>query len=173
MRAPACALVVLALVAGPRVASADDDIGDGVTTVDRGPFGVGLILGEPTGISAKMYLRGDQAVQAAVGSAFVGGGLQVHADYVWHPWALERRPSFALMAYLGPGLRVIQYDGGRGADDDVAVGLRAVLGMVFDFTEVPLDAFLEVAGVGEYAFGEDAGGAAVALNAGAGARYYF
>ncbi|MEZ4367561.1 MAG: hypothetical protein R2939_14980 [Kofleriaceae bacterium] len=168
----AFAVTVAAVLATAAAARADDAIDDGVTAVDKGPFGVGLILGEPTGISARLYLHDDQAVQAAVGSAFVGGGLQVHADYVWHPWVLERRPSFALVAYLGPGVRTILYDAGRGASDFVALGLRAVGGLVFDFREVPLDAFIEVAGVGEYAFADGEGWGA-SLNAGAGVRYYF
>jgi len=173
MRAsPFLVVALLAALAGGARAQGDDDVGDGVITIDKGSFGVGLILGEPTGISARLYVAGDQAIQAAVGSAFVGGGLQVHADYVWHPWVLEERPSLALVGYVGPGLRTILYDAGRGAEDYLAIGVRAVVGMVFDFREVPIDAFLEVGGVGEYAF-EDAEGFGVSLNAGAGARYYF
>ena len=151
----------------------DDDDGDDSGQIEKGSFGLGLILGEPTGVSARLYLADDQAIQAAAGSAFVGGGLQIHADYVWHPWVLETRDSFALVAYLGPGVRVIQYDAGRSGDDYVALGLRVVGGIVFDFKDVPIDAFLEVAGVGEYAFGDANGGFGLALNAGGGARYYF
>jgi hypothetical protein len=42
--------------------------------------------------------------------------------------------------------------------------------MLFDFKDVPLDVFVEVAGVLEYDFTEGWG---PALNAGAGVRYYF
>lgn len=141
---------------------------------EKGTFGIGLVLGEPTGVAAKLYLTEDRAIQGAVGSAFVGGGLQVHADYVWHPWILEDRDSFTLPAYIGPGLRAIYYDKGRDGDDYVAVGLRVVAGILFDFKELPLDVFVEVAGVGEYGFSSAAdGGVAAAINAGAGARYYF
>lgn len=139
----------------------------------KGAFGVGLVIGEPTGICAKLYLKDDQAIQAAAGSAFVGGGIQVHADYVFHPWILEERDSFTLPVYIGPGLRVIDYDKGRGGDSYVAVGLRVVGGILFDFRNVPLDAFVEVAGVGEYGFSSSQGGFGLALNAGAGVRYYF
>ena len=54
----------------------------------------------------------------------------------------------------------------------MATGLRAVVGLLFDFKTVPLDAFIEIAGVFEYDFGKDKGIGA-ALNAGAGIRYYF
>ena len=39
----------------------------------------------------------------AAGSAFIGGGLQLHADYVLHPWILQDRDSFVLPVYFGPG----------------------------------------------------------------------
>jgi len=138
---------------------------------DKGTLGVGIILGEPTGISAKLYLKDDQAIQAAIGSAFIGGGIQVHGDYVFHPYILQSRDSFVLPVYLGPGLRVIDYTDGRN-NNALAIGVRGVVGLLFDFKTVPLDAFIEVAGVLEYKF-SDGSGAQLALNAGAGVRYYF
>jgi hypothetical protein len=141
---------------------------------EKGSFGAGLMAGEPTGITARLYLNDDNAIQAAIGSAFVADGFQGHADYCWHPWILTERDTFTLPVYVGPGLRVIRYDGGRGSSEKFyALGLRAVLGIVFDFKTVPLDAFLEIAPVAEYAFGEGNGGFDVTLNGGAGVRYYF
>lgn len=143
------------------------------TGEEKGTFGIGLVIGEPTGICAKLYLKDDQAIQGAIGSAFVGGGIQAHADYVFHPWILEERESFTLPVYVGPGVRVIDYDKGRGGNSFLAVGVRVVGGLMFDFRNVPLDAFVEVAGVGEYGFSSAEGGFGLALNAGAGVRYYF
>ncbi len=140
-------------------------------SADKGTFGLGVILGEPTGISAKLYLQDDQAIQAAIGFAFIRAGLHVHADYVLHPIILQTRDSFVLPVYVGPGVRLIQYDGGRD-DAYFAIGARAVGGLLFDFKEVPLDAFVEVAGVLELRF-RDGDGLGFALNAAAGARYYF
>jgi len=167
MRATAVATVIAAVCAAASTAAADER---GET---KGTFGVGLIIGEPTGVCAKLYLKDDQAVQFAVGSGFVEGGFQVHADYVWHPWILEERDSFTLPVYLGPGVRVFDYDKGRGGNSFFALGVRAVGGIMFDFKNVPLDAFLEVAGVAEYGFSSTEGGFGLSLNAGAGARYYF
>jgi len=137
---------------------------------DKGAIGIGLIIGEPTGISAKLYLSDDKAIQAAVGSAFIGGGLQAHGDFVLHPWILQDRSSFVLPVYLGPGVRFIDYYGGRSGTSHFAAGMRAVIGLLFDFKDVPLDVFVEVAGVGEYDFTKGWG---ATLNAGAGVRYYF
>ncbi|HEY0480959.1 MAG TPA: hypothetical protein VGD37_25765 [Kofleriaceae bacterium] len=162
------ALAIATGIAAPARADTDDT---GLRGTDKGTFGVGIILGEPTGITAKLYLKDDQAVQAAVGSAFIGGGLQIHADYVFHPWILQTRESFVLPVYVGPGVRLIDYTGGRDTSA-FALGARGVAGLLFDFKTVPLDAFIEVAGVLEYEF-RDGAGFGITLNAGAGVRYYF
>lgn len=151
-----------------RSARADDGTGRGE---DKGTIGVGIIIGEPTGIHGRLYLKDDQAIQGAVGFALIGGGIQVHADYAFHPYVLQSRDSFVLATYVGPGVRVIQYSDGRD-DSFFALGLRGVGGLLFDFKNVPLDAFVEVSGVVELRFLEgDRFG--LALNAGAGVRYYF
>lgn len=140
--------------------------------VDKGAIGVGIIVGEPLGICAKLYLRDDRAIQAAVGSALIANGYQAHADYVLHPWVVQERDLFVLPVYVGPGLRFIEYSGGSNGSSHAAFGVRAVIGLLFDFKTVPLDAFLEVAGIAEYDSGAGKG-FGVGLNAGAGLRYYF
>jgi hypothetical protein len=169
--------IVLALT---RAAMADDDAkGEPGRPADKGAFGIGIILGEPTGISAKLYLRDDRAVDFAAGAAFAAGGLQLHSDYLFHPWILQDRDSFVLPVYLGPGARMIEYESGSDAPAHFAIGIRAVAGLLFDFKNVPLDVFLEVAIVGQYDFLnatlETAGNShwGLAFNGGAGVRYYF
>lgn len=167
------ALAIATGIAAPAHADTDDS-GRGA---DKGTFGVGIILGEPTGITAKLYLEDDRAVQAAIGSAFISGGFSGSADYVFHPYILQSRPSFVLPVYVGPGVRLIDYTSGRSdaAGNNTsafALGVRVVGGLLFDFKAVPLDAFIEVAPVFEYEFGSG-GGAAIKFNAGAGVRYYF
>lgn len=138
---------------------------------EKGVLGVGLIIGEPTGVSAKYYLGDDTAIDGAVGFAVIGRGIQAHGDFLWHPWILEQKSSFVLPAYLGVGLRVLDHNGGGGDDDHVRIGPRFVGGILFDFTEIPLDVFVEIAGVADYRTKGDHFG--VDINAGLGARYYF
>ncbi|MBC7975988.1 MAG: hypothetical protein H7138_13535 [Myxococcales bacterium] len=172
MRLPFAFAAVLAIAAPAHADDIADDLDDNAGRgTDKGTIGIGIILGEPTGITAKLYIKDDQAIQGAVGSAFIGGGLQVHADYVFHPYILQSRPSFVLPVYVGPGVRLINYTNGRD-DSSVAIGARLVGGLLFDFKNVPLDAFVEIAAVLEYEF-KDGEGAGLTLNAGAGARYYF
>ena len=161
-------VVAAGLAAAPAHADAEG--------VEKGSLGLGIIIGEPTGVCGKLYLQDDQAVQGALGFTFVTGGFHAHADYVFHPWILEEREAFTLPAYVGPGVRLLQHRAGRGADDDFRVGARAVAGLLFDFKEIPLDVFVEVAGIAEFRFGsnDDAiNGFGLALNGGLGARYYF
>jgi hypothetical protein len=179
MRRVFSAVIFVACAHATAVADPDDDASDAADDapiavagrpVDKGSFGIGLVLGEPTGIAAKLYLDDDTAVQGALGFNFYGSGVQLNADYVLHPWIVQERDAFVLPIYVGPGIRLIQYDGGRGADGHFAIGLRGVVGMLFDFKVVPLDTFVEVAGVVEYDFVE---ALEVAFNLGAGVRYYF
>jgi len=138
----------------------------------KGVFGVGLIIGEPTGVSAKYYLGDDTALDFAAGGAVVGRGIQVHSDFLWHPWVLERQERFVLPVYIGPGVRILRRDAGGGEDDHLRIGIRGVIGFMFDFTTVPLDVFVEVAGVADYRTLDD-DNFGLDLNAGAGVRYYF
>ena len=171
MRIAAMSVAAVLLFSG---AAAAEDLTD--SSVEKGSLGAGLVIGEPTGVCAKLYLDDDQAVQAALGFTFVSGGFQAHADYVFHPWILEEREAFTIPAYIGPGVRVMQHAAGRDGDTDFRVGPRAVAGLLFDFKEIPLDVFVEVAGIVEFRFGsddEEINGLGFALNGGLGARYYF
>lgn len=166
--------LLLSLLATATPALADEEGSSGGSGTGRGEekgtIGVGIVIGEPVGVCGRLYLQDDQAIQAAVGVAFIGGGLQLHADYAFHPYILQSRESFVLATYVGPGARIVQYSDGR-SDSSFAFGLRAVGGLLFDFKN-PLDAFFEIAGVIEYDLAEGEGFGA-AFNAGAGVRYYF
>ncbi|HYU16458.1 MAG TPA: hypothetical protein VEL05_10310 [Candidatus Acidoferrum sp.] len=137
----------------------------------KGVLGAGLIVGEPTGVSGKYYLGDDTAVDLAIGGAIVGRGIQVHADYLWHPWVLEQKDSFALPVFVGVGGMILNHHGSGAEDDHVRLGVRGPAGILFDFTRVPLDVFAEIALVLDFRTKGDAVG--LDINAGIGARYYF
>ena len=85
---------------------------------EKGTLGVGIIVGEPTGICAKIYLSQDRALQIAAPRLrrSSSNGLQVHADCV----RFRTRGSFKIAirsrcpSTSGPVLRVIDYSGGDG-----------------------------------------------------------
>ena len=163
--AAVCTVATITISAGERSAAAQ--------SAEKGTLGVGLIIGEPIGVSAKVYLSDDTAVDAAVGGALLGGGIHVHASFLWHPWVLENRDNFVLPAYIGAGLRFLHHR--EGTAGDYHTGLRAVIGMLFDFKTIPLDVFAEVAPILDLVIADDDdhSGIGFAINVGLGVRYYF
>lgn len=163
---------IFTLLAAAAVATAFAPGSASAQPAEKGVLGAGLIVGEPTGVSGKYYLADDRAIDLAIGGAIVGRGIQVHGDFLWHPWVLDQQPSFALPLYLGVGGRILNHNAGGGDDEDhVRIGVRAPVGILFDFTRVPLDVFGEVAGILDYRTQGDHVG--IDINAGIGARYYF
>jgi hypothetical protein len=139
--------------------------------VDKGVFGIGLAIGEPSGINAKLYLKDDQALQATLGFGFFGfSSYQLDVDYLFHPWIIQDKESFVLPVYLGPGVRFVDYQ--TAGSSFFAPGLLAVIGLLFDFKTVPLDAFVEGGPILEYRFGSQHT-AALSFTGAIGVRYYF
>lgn len=136
-----------------------------------GPFGLGLIIGSPTGLSGKLYLNRQNAIDFAVGGAFLNShGVHAHVDYLWHPVMLATDEAFSLPLYFGVGGRLLSHDRGNDHDDDFHLGVRVPVGIVFDFKRVPIDVFIEIALVVDLLVDHDS---RVDLNGGAGVRYYF
>lgn len=129
-----------------------------------GHFGIGLLLGEPTGISAKYFFSDTLAVDGAVGWSFDDEtDLDLHGDVLWHKFDLFSVPKGRLPLYVGVGVRVSFRDH---ADD--RVGVRVPVGVSYLFDELPLDVFVEVAPVLD--FSPSTRGS---VNAGIGARWWF
>ncbi len=161
------------------------------------PFGLGLMLGAPSGLSAKYYLghsSGGSAVALQAGLGVIeevgDDGLHFFVEVVWHPTVLARTPSFDLPFYLGVGGRVLEHDndycfqdGNRIVcydDDDTHVGVRVPFGLLMDFNRVPLDVFFEIALVADLihsdhgeSYDYDHDHDTLQLNGALGVRYYF
>jgi len=142
-------------------------------------FGLGIILGAPTGFCGKYYLGKDTALDFGVG-AYYGyrrhydryEGLHLHLDFLWHPAVLTKNETFWLPIYFGIGGRILDHD-----DRDWShLGVRVPAGLMFDFEKVPIDIFLEFALVADFLeFGpyDDPDGGRVDLTFSLGFRYYF
>src|SRR4051812_39029280 len=63
-------------------------------------FGLGLELGEPSGINGKYFLSGSNAIDFGLGYIYrhyyAGDGLNLYADYLWHPVVLTSAEAFEL-----------------------------------------------------------------------------
>lgn len=135
-------------------------------------FGLGLMIGAPTGLSGKYYLSADNAIDFGLGVVrhFRNrDGLHIHADYLWHPAVLLTAEPFVMPLYFGVGARFFDFSDNN--DDDLSVGVRVPLGIALDFNNVPIDIFFELAFV--FDFIVDRGDTYADLNGAIGLRYYF
>lgn len=118
-----------------------------------GDLGLGGILGDPTGVTFKVFLHPRHALESAAGfGPFHRGAARVHVSYLFHSKAWTTDADFALHGYVGVGLGVAfwhkQYIGFGlpGAFRRAAMFVRApVLGLAFHLQEIPMDVFLETA----------------------------
>jgi len=98
---------------------------------------LGVILGEPTGISFKTWQSDRTAIDAALAWSFGdNGSVHLHADYLRHNWLDVDRGSLAF--YYGLGGRV------KFADDS-RLGARIPVGLQYLFPDTRLSMFFEVA----------------------------
>ena len=147
----------------------------------NGLFGVGLELGAPTGFNGKYFLASDRALNFGIGVIYdryyydERDGLHLYLDYLFHPFSLTNNPTFQLPFYVGIGGRIWDFDDYRGNDrydDGYALGARVPLGLAFDFNNVPLDIFVQLAFVVDFFFQyEDRAG--IHLEGSFGIRYWF
>ena len=108
-------------------------------------LGLGVILGEPTGLNAKLWFSRETAMDLGLAWSFVDPPnitMQVYADFLFHFFGLFQVPIGQLPLYVGAGGRVIFL----GNDDDVPVNVavRVPVGVAYLFESLPLDVFLEL-----------------------------
>lgn len=112
-------------------------IAGNIYSQDRG-FGLGIVVGEPTGLSAKLWTGRTNAFDFGAAWSFKGDGhLLVQADYVWHNYDLIHVESGRLPLYFGIGGRAI-------FADDPFVGARIPVGLDYQFANAPIDIFFEI-----------------------------
>lgn len=141
----------------------------------RRPFGLGVQLGAPTGITGKVYLGGRRnALDFLVGGAYYDngsywGGFWGQVSYHWAVATLANTDGVDIPFRIGVGGFVSNHyyqwvDGPY----DAVIGARVPFGLDFDLDDAPVQFYLELAidvtvlpplGVG--------------ADAGFGVRYYF
>jgi hypothetical protein len=125
-------------------------------------FGLGVILGEPTGISWKAWSGSRTAVDGAVAWSFEKeAALHLHADLLWHNFGPVKADRGEFNLYYGIGGRVKFEDGSK-------LGVRVPLGLGYLFDTAPMDFFIEIVPILDLAPETD-----FSLNAALGVRYFF
>lgn len=134
-----------------------------ISAQDKG-FGLGLMLGEPTGISAKYWLDGDNALDFGLAYSFVQkfSAVSLHADYLYHAFDIIKS-DYRLPVYYGFGARLRFVD-----NSDNALGARGVVGVAWLSDNLPIDVFFELVPVFNLI-----PSTSLNLDIALGARYYF
>ncbi|KYG69918.1 hypothetical protein AZI85_15960 [Bdellovibrio bacteriovorus] len=106
---------------------------------------VGVVIGDPTGVSGRLGLDGKHSLEGAL--AYSSGhydGLHIHATYLW-----DRARTFAVQrggpieTYYGLGVRLINFNKGE-HDGELAIGPRAPLGLLYNIDNPDIEIFGEV-----------------------------
>lgn len=110
----------------------------------RTRFGLGLVLGQPSGVSAEYVLSQKTSIDFELGlERFDDDALYVHADYLIRLVDVLPTGSVHLPLYVGIGAFVVDYHGG---DKNIFVlGPRVPFGIQVDFQRAPVVIFLEIA----------------------------
>lgn len=128
-------------------------------SAQSGPLGLGIIIGDPTGISAKYWLDKTNAIDAAIGF----DRFSVHADYLFHFWnIIPQTGGGEICAYAGPGVVF------KDKKEDNMVGIRLALGAAYELTQYPVEIFAEIVPVFEISPDSD-----LNMDGGIGIRYFF
>jgi hypothetical protein len=103
-----------------------------------GDLGLGFIAGDPSGLSGKIWLGDNNALDLIAGFSAQNDWIRLHADYVWHEFSLFPVRAGQLPLYYGMGLWTAI------AKHAPALGARGVVGIEYLFPSAPLDVFLEL-----------------------------
>ena len=135
----------------------------GVVMVSAQPIlGFGIIAGQPTGLTAKLWLSPRTSLDGAIAWSFLeGGAIYAHTDFQYYSFrrGVFGRGGFGVYAGIGARYLFARI---------FSLGVRVPVGLVYVFRNVPMDIFLEAAPTLELIPAtEISGGGAIGM------RYYF
>jgi len=98
----------------------------------KGSIGLGITLGNPTGITAQYWTGEITAVKVNFGRQISGiNHLLLAADFLVHPWSFDSEGDL-IRLYLGAGA-------GLGFISDLSLSLRTTQGAAYFFEGLPLE----------------------------------
>lgn len=115
-------------------------------TAQSKKFGLGVMIGEPTGISAKLWTSNNNALAFGLGWSTYhpryddsGSRVHFHMDYLWHSFdAIRSEERFAFHYGIGGRFK------DRGGDNG-SIAVRGVGGLNWLPRDAPMDVFFELA----------------------------
>jgi len=120
----------------------------------------GLMIGEPTGLSFKMWRNNQTAFDAGLAWSFSDdGSLHIHGDYLLHEWLEVEEGSLAFYYGIGARIRVTS---------NSKFGARIPAGLQYLMEGSRIGFFFEIAPILNLLPDTD-----LDVNGGIGARYFF
>ncbi len=103
----------------------------------KGEFGMGVILGNPTALSVKWWTGKVTAIDASLGYHFGNmNHLHVNTDLLAHLWSFDKEGDL-IRIYFGAGA-------GMGFISDLSISVRAPFGAGLYLHDIPLELFAEI-----------------------------
>jgi hypothetical protein len=107
-------------------------------------LGLGVVLGDPSGITGKVFISSSDAIDAGIGASHHHGAY-VYGDYLRHFSGVFPVPSLLLYLGIGPGFYDHDSEGRNHSEsDENGLECRFPIGLEYRFTTIPLAAFLEL-----------------------------
>lgn len=119
-----------------------------ISPKEHTPFGLGLILGEPTGLTAKYWLASRWAIDAGVSYSF-REYFHFYSDSIWHSHTLASQladefKDISLYWGIGAGLRIVSKGDPDEGDARGNLMVRLPLGLEWLPNDPSIGPFLEL-----------------------------
>ena len=116
----------------------------GQAKVRAGDSGIGIILGEPSGLSGKLFLSPRHAFDAGLSFSILDDALYLHVDYLLHfPKAMAGLEGGQWLPYAGVGGQFEVHQ--RRDDGHAALAVRFPAGLAWHPAGSAVDFFVELA----------------------------
>lgn len=130
---------------------------------NEGDKGLGIIIGDPTGVSFKAWVNSKHAFDLALAwTVERNDALHIHGSYLYHNNDFFNPNRGRMPLYYGIGGRV------KANNDRTSVGVRIPFGFEYLFQGAPLGLFLEIAPILDLTPNTE-----LDINSGIGVRFYF
>jgi len=103
-------------------------------------FGLGIIIGEPTGLSAKFWTSSETAINLGLGYSFTSSNsiIDFYGDYVFHNKNMLKAEE-TFVVFYGPGASL------KIRENNSRLGVRGVIGILWFPSGINIDLFIEAA----------------------------
>ena len=108
---------------------------------EKGEFDLGIAVGSPNGFIAKYWTSEKTAIDLFGEWSFDSNKYHLHADLLYHDFDKFNWDDMRVAFYYGGGIRGTIADN----SDDNEIGVRIPFGINYFFSDLPLDAFGELA----------------------------